>query len=376
MKNTYLQTSYYNFIKESKIDKVLYHGSPYIFENFFPKATFFSTNREFAENYSNQKSMDAAMDSQTNIYTVKVLGDIFDIENEKELDKLYEALPSEIEYTYNNFGFNAKVDKDEFIMNMKGYDIIEPIDGIKDMEIGDTFPDPSYARDTFVIVRKTDKHAIVLNQDNLNREINSKMNEDPRITELVDTFGRRIKGDRYSNTEHYLYFLDSLMRGGNKMGVPSKDEVEEFKKIESEIESSAIDDKLEKKYGKKFVLDSTKIKLDDTWRFYENEIVYESIKKMGYDGYVALENKEKTYCIFDPSKTVEIISYEFPIGHKFESFKDREKYLDFSKEIHKRVNNIDSKTPLSLWLNEFDIYKAFYNNIGVDEFIEDFKKKV
>lgn len=376
MKKTYLHKSYYNFIKESKIDKVLYHGSPYIFENFFPKATFFSENREFAENYSSQKSMDAAMDAQTNIYTVKVLGDIFDIGNEKELKKLYDALPDEIEYSYNNFGFNAKVDKDEFIMNMKGYDIIKPIDGIKDMEVGDTFPDPTYNRDTFVIVEKTDKHAIVLNQDNLNREIHSRINKNPRITELVDKFGRRIKGDKYSNMEHYLYFLNSLMRGGDKMGVPSKDEVEEFKKIESDIEASVINDKLGKKYGKKFVLEPTKIKLDDTWRFYENKTVYESIKKMGYDGYVALENKEKTYCIFNPSKTTKIISYEFPIGHKFENFDDRKKYLEFSKEVHEEINKIDSKDPLSLWLNEFDVYKAFYNNVSVSEFIENFKKKM
>ena len=47
--------------------------------------------------------------------------------------------------------------------------------------------------------------------------------------------------------------------------------------------------------------------IDNTWTYMENDTVFNIIKDMGYDGYVAKEDGHNTYAIFDPTKSVKII---------------------------------------------------------------------
>ena len=177
-------------LNEGKLSKILYHGSPYVFKNFSNKTTFFTDDKTFAVDYSEQKSFEGAMDASAKLYTVEVIGNIFDATNEKELTNIEKILPSEIEYSYNNFGFNAKVPKKEFLLNLTGYDIIEPIDNINDLEIGDTFPDPTYPVEEFIIIKKDEKNVYVILEKRLKQEIFDSLISNKDVKELVINFAK------------------------------------------------------------------------------------------------------------------------------------------------------------------------------------------
>ena len=367
--------SYLSFIKEAVQSKILYHGSPYRFESFIPKTTFFSDDKQFAIDYSEQKSFEGAMDSEPNLYTVEVNGNIFDANNPKELNELSKHLPSKISYTYNNFGFSGEVDKKEFLLNLKGYDIIEPIEDINTLEIGDTFPDPNYPVEDFLVVKKDNEHIYTLDQKNLDREIEKVLSKDKRIKEIVEPFAVSNEGRKYVPEHLYKAYITTFDKGGDWLGKPSKEELERFNNVRTSIKEEVIENRIERKYTKKFVLKPTEIELDDTWRFYENDTVQKAIKKLGYDGYVALESKKKTYAIFDPSKTVEVKSYEFPLGSKFTSLDQRKRYLEFDKKIYDMIKDKENYMKISLHMDRFDIYRAFINNETPEQFLQSFLDK-
>jgi hypothetical protein len=56
---------------EASSNRILYHGSSKIFSEFKPMC-FFSEKPEFAIDYSDQKAMDYADDSDRYLYTVKL----------------------------------------------------------------------------------------------------------------------------------------------------------------------------------------------------------------------------------------------------------------------------------------------------------------
>ena len=47
--------------------------------------------------------------------------------------------------------------------------------------------------------------------------------------------------------------------------------------------------------------------LNSNWNYYENDVVADLIKKLGYDGYIALETKHNTYAVYEPNKTIKIL---------------------------------------------------------------------
>jgi len=371
----YLKTSFKKFINESTTDKILYHGSPYRFESFRPTTTFFTDDRSFAEDYSDQKSFDAEMDSETNIYTVKLLGNIFDASDEKELKELSMTLPESIKFSYNNFGFIAELPREEFLLNMRGYDVIEPLEGINNMEIGDTFPDPMYDREDFMIVKKDNKHAFVINKQRFDRDLESSIGKNKEIRDLILEFAKKQENRDYIPEHLYKAYVETFRSNGDWLGKPSSEEIDKFIILEEQVRREAIESDLKKGYTKKFVLEPTEIELDNTWRYYENQTIKEAIIKLGYDGYVAKESKKNTYCIFRPDKAIEIVKYEFPIGHEFDNYDDIRNMHKFDKEIYEKIKVMKNYNKVSLFINKYDIYRAFKKGLTPDEFLDSFFKK-
>lgn len=373
----HIQTSYYNFINESKVGKVLYHGSPYRFENFTYKTTFFTDDKDFAIQYSEQKSFEGAMDSDANLYTVNFNGDIFDANNEKELKELAELLPEKIKFSYNNFGFTAEEDKDIFLLNMKGYDIVEPIENINELKIGDKFPNPQYDREEYVVVKKNNKHIYAMLDRILEDELMKKLRSDKNIKEIILPFYKENENKPHNFIPDHLLiaYIEMFLNGSSWLGTPPDNLLEEFNIIKNKIEKELIEERINKGYIKKFVLEPTQIELIDTWRFYENDTVSNAIKKLGYDGYIAKENKKNTYAIFDPKKTIEIIKYEFPVDHKFDSYKDFKSFIKYDQSIANQIKDREDFIKISMYINRFDTYKAYKNNVNSEQYVKNLLDK-
>jgi hypothetical protein len=104
--------------------------------------------------------------------------------------------------------------------------------------------------------------------------------------------------------------LDSIIycaQNGTQDNGITKDELKEIDRLFKVGEKALLDLYIKEKRYKKWNLKPVVEKLDDTWRYFENETVSNLIKKLGYDGYVAKEKKYNTYLIFDPNKTITIL---------------------------------------------------------------------
>ena len=354
-------------INEEEKRMILYHGSPYIFQKFKDTTTFFSETEKFAIDYSEQKSLDYALDEEPNIYKVEVLTNLFDINNPNDYKLLASKLPNEVEYVYNNFGFTAKVDKNEILENLKGFDTIEPYKPAVKAKIGDEIPNPEYTVEKYIIVKKDNDFAYGYSKksyqrmiDNLTtRIIDLKGGYTQEYKNISEEFQSKVK-EIYSKdlNKKFVYdndisaaIYDSLNNSNYKMTELSDDSLNEintlYHKAIEDIKSLLPN----MEYLKKFVLKKTKIELSDTWRFYENENVSSLIKKLGFGGYVAKERKVKTYAIFHPNRDVRILEYQFPQGISFNSWEDYQKYKQF-------VKNIIEKKPKEYSLrNNWDLYK-------------------
>ena len=364
-------------INEEEKRMILYHGSPYIFQKFKDTTTFFSETEKFAIDYSEQKSLDYALDEEPNIYKVEVLTNLFDINNPNDYKLLASKLPNEVEYVYNNFGFTAKVDKNEILENLKGFDTIEPYKPAVKAKIGDEIPNPEYTVEKYIIVKKDNDFAYGYSKksyqrmiDNLTtRIIDLKGGYTQEYKNISEEFQSKVK-EIYSKdlNKKFVYdndisaaIYDSLNNSNYKMTELSDDSLNEintlYHKAIEDIKSLLPN----MEYLKKFVLKKTKIELSDTWRFYENENVSSLIKKLGFGGYVAKERKVKTYAIFHPNRDVRILEYQFPQGISFNSWEDYQKYKQF-------VKNIIEKKPKEYSLrNNWDLYKLYKSGISSDE---------
>ena len=303
---------YSEFMKEEHSNgMILYHGSPFNFTKFKNQHTFFTDSIKFARDYSDTKSFDTESDETTKIYTVKLHCDLFDINNEQDYNKLYAKLPDTIKYSYNNFGFEHEEDKEEYVLNLKGFSTLEPLDNIKNLKVGDKFPNPEYERETFVVSKIDDEYVYIYDEDYfdnlLERNILLKSDESKDLYNFLEnviktTLNIRLvdkqevsslyKVFKYNNPNYFYPKLE-----------PSDKDMEVFKSLNSIYENKMMI----KMTFKKLVRKTKLTPLKDTWRFYENGFTDLLIKELGYGGYVALEKGEKTYCVFEPNKSVEII---------------------------------------------------------------------
>lgn len=377
----------YSQLFETKLQKVLYHGSPHVFKEFANRTMFFAETEKFAEDYASQKSQDYAMDSEPNVYEVLVTCDILDINNESDFKKLRDALPDKVEYSYNNFGFSREENKDEILLNMKGFYTNEPLEDIKDVKIGDEIPNPQYKQEKFTVYKIDDDYVYTYDKKdyyyflqnvfptndvnyNIDKELRDKFKP---INDYVRSYIKEIKNGGYiSNNDVKIYSYAFLNKGTNQTwlkgydigDIPKKNQ-REFDKLYKQVEKDIFDFVIERRYPKKFNRKTQINKLIDTWRYYENITVHDTIVNLGYGGYISKEDNVNTYAIFNPKKDTKILSYQFPSGRKFKNWSDWKNYLEFDKYI---AHNLTKEKIYGL--NRWDTYKLYRKKVSKEEAVE------
>lgn len=322
--------TYYELITEKQLtNKILYHGSLYAFENFKNTTTFFSETESFAENYAVEKSQDAELDREPILYKVKFSGNILDVNDPIDYKKLEDALPEKIEFQWNNFGFTTELEKSEIMFRMTGFFRDDPYEPILNCKIGDEIPEPTYPIDKWIVYKIDDDNVYTYSKKEFNyllsdifpaesyiigvkqkvRDLYKPINDYVRDyistvieKKYVSQHDIKLYSFIFFNSESSKRYSDAYDIKIPKKNFKEFDDL--YQKTKSELEKYII----EETYIKKFNRKSEKVKLNDTWRYFENETVHTAIVNLGYDGYLAKEKKILTYAIFKPTETVKILT--------------------------------------------------------------------
>ena len=204
---------YYTFLSEIKSDFILYHGSLSDFKEFKNTTTFFSDEKKFALEYVDQKAIEGGLDDNHILYTCKVRGDIFDINDKADCDKLYANLSDE-NYIYNNFGMKSNsIDRDEFILNLKGFQTIPAFD--LDLNLGDTFPNPTYKPETYKVAEMDDDYIYAYLTNDYSYEHKKLVMKDKDLYNFIKEYVK-LKKDAYHNDSILLSYIEMFKNGGNE----------------------------------------------------------------------------------------------------------------------------------------------------------------
>lgn len=383
-----ISENYKSLNEREKFSKILYHGSPFIFKDFKNTITFFSDVPQFAIDYSDTKSFDAAMDEEPKLYTVQVETELYDPENKQDQQTLFEALPNEVEFAYNNFGFTTKQPKKKIIGWMSGNDVEEPYEPAMKAEVGDTFPDPMYERDTFTVIKRDKDYVYTFPTKRLSwiKEYMVKDLYDANFDrDLVkkwkplQEFAKQVFKEKYPN-EYFsplalLALINSLLGHKSRYDYmnfeTTPEQQKEFQNLHNQIWSDILETIASKEDNlTKWTLKPLPYKMKDTWRYFENPDVINTIISLGYGGYRALESGHNTYAIFNPKKDVKIIEYQIPVGKVFKSWNDFQSYKKYNMEFATLYKEKYDKYPWS-----YDIYLSWSQKKPVTQGVEDLAKE-
>lgn len=354
-------------------DTILYHGSPYLYEKFKQKLTFFSDNINFVKDYAEDKSSAMGLDQTPVIYECSINAKIFDATNPEHLSKLENVLPDTVKCYMTNFCFPHDFSKSDMLELLKGVDTVEPPE-FANANIGDKVPDPSYKQDLFIIVDKDVNYIYTVLDRNMRHALDDATNftYNKKYSDFFTEFKTYVKDlfkrtapKKYIDTDKMCrYFFD--IKEYNVYDSTATDE--EYKKG-VELYDDAVA-KFNIAYAeenkKKWSLKPYKIKLTDTWRYFENDVITDLIRKLGYCGYKALENGHNTYGIFDPFKSVKIISIQYD-GDKYDSISEIKEVTQLCNKIYQ----FDKKAYIPRW----EVYKMWKDGLSIDEMIEKTMKK-
>ena len=351
----------------------LYHGSPYLFSEFKNKITFFSDNINFAYDYASEKSSDNELDQEPIIYTCKLNDRIFDANIEEHLKKLYDVLPEKITCYMSNFCFPTDYTKQDILELLKGDDIVEPVDYISNAKIGDEVSDPYYKVDKLIIVDSDDDYVYTIDKKSFNYYLNG--------AESISYGDNHFGYDYRKHFEEFRNYIKNIYKGRDIYGISNHltgifldkkyhKMYGNFEVTDEQYENGvnlyniAKENMLKEyasKYKKSWNKKPKKIKLDDTWRYYENDSVSNAIEKLGFSGYVAKEKKHNTYAIFNPKDTIKIESIHYEVG-EFKNIEEIRKYNILMNELYKHYNS-------SFGYERYEIYKYFIKGLSLDEII-------
>ena len=379
-------------VNETIYNDLLYHGSPYKFFEFKNTTTFFSETEKFAVEYSETKSLDMALDNEPNLYIVKSKTDFFDITDKKDETSLKNSLPNEVDVTYNNFGFSAKIEIEELILNMKGFYTVEPYEEAVNASVGDIIPSPEYKLDKNYVFKKDDDYLYTYDYNSFQHDIEPRTIFANSYKEVYKPFINYIKEYSKKVNPDKKYFGNSDLLGiyytldGNKYGDQnikvSEEDSEEFNKAFDDLKQSLIDERIANKYIKKFTLKTIVKSAQDSWRYYENKTVHNALVKLGYGGYIAKESGVKTFAIFNPAKDVNIIKFEFPVGTSYNTKEDFLNFQNFDKEVSEYMQKDNFFTSkMSLYYNRYDTYNIWRegkltSKQAYDQIISDIKEQI
>lgn len=327
-----------SLISEVKMNKTLYHGTPYDFKEFKNRTTFFSDVPQFAIDYASTKAQDAALDNDIMLVTVEALGDIFDPHNSKDFARLAERMPDTVEVPHGTWAmFTAPYSKDEMLKRVRGIATEKPLEVMVNAKVGEEITDPSYHLDKLMVVGKDSDYTYTIPKKKFQDYIKSSaMGYDEHFSHytqykdyfepwrraIVDLYNEKMGSkyeypkstfkkfyDTYDYTlKGHSYDLVNPYRRDDKVFTVTPEEQKRIDGMYEQIKNKVAE--LIKKDFKKteWAIRPIEHPIDNTWTYLENNTVFNIIKDMGYDGYVAKEDGHNTYAIFDPTKSVKIIS--------------------------------------------------------------------
>ena len=341
---------HYKLFETHYTDKILYHGGLEgfydeetgknmfnKFKTFAKRTAYFADNPNFAIDYAEMKSMDGGYDADIYLYTCHFTGNLFEYNNKEDIDKLIPLIPEEVDIRHDTYWFlTGKIPKKEFIKNLQGIITIEPIPQFVNAKIGERV---KYDSDTQIIVDRDDKYVYSIKQDTFNSYKNSSSmgyNEhfsnytkykdifEPWRNAIVDAYnrntGRNHSYPKYSTFNRFYHTYEYAKKGYNidYVAYNDRNDKELFTKDEITKIDSLYNDCLKKfeetAYKEldrnKWVINEEERPMGSNWNYYETSIIRQLIIELGYDGYVALEKKHKTYAIYNPHETIEIIKTE------------------------------------------------------------------
>ena len=303
-------------IFEKFTSMILYHGAPFEFKKFKDQITFFSTSARFAEDYAVQKSQENQMDADIHLYKVEFNGDIFNINDEEDFNKLKEVLPDSKIRVHSYFGMGQDLDKDEILLNMKGFYSFKPIEAMKDKNIEEEF---YWNGENYYVLDKTKEKILITPSRHIRYDMENaasaelKYGDENKNRHLFDNWRKYIKdiaekctGKSISdlNARKFWYWNTQMDKKFVHLNL-TDEEIQEGERLYNDAKNKIIE--LNKEHGEWYSLIPCIEELGDTWVYFENETVAQSIKNLGYDGYVAREKEKLTYAIFEPNKTTKII---------------------------------------------------------------------
>jgi hypothetical protein len=341
---------YLKLFEEYTDNKIVYHGSLDYFKKFKKKTCFFCDDPEFAVDYANTKSLDGGLDADAILYKCKFSGKLFNPNNPEDMSKLESILPNETDVSHGQMWFlNGKVDKEELIKNLKGIRTITPVEEIANANIGDVVENPSYRTESLLVLDKDENYVYTIKKNWYDSYIDASSVGHHHafrfLTDYKDIFEpwREALLKCYEETTGYV----KSYGGGHPASLDANDYTnlvntykyakkgckydyfnpksnwdivtytpEQIKKIDdiyakclAKFEAEAKV-KMKEKDCKKWTTKVIEEPMNDilgNFSSFENEVVMNLLKKLGYDGHISIERGKRTYGIYNPVKTVEIL---------------------------------------------------------------------
>lgn len=276
-------------------NKIYYHGSLNKFDH-FKGDVFITENENFAYQYARDKASDFGIDDDVIIYEVSIdKCNIFDIKESNNKTRLFDVLPDNVEYVYNNFGFTTSKPKEEFIENLYGKGTIKKNEQFNDVKVGDIIPyedyDGTYTYHLYYISKI---------EDNLVNAINLAY-----FTGSTAHCYFKFDKSLFYKEKYYNYDIKQISRNRKDFNMLYHSiidtEHELHKDVMESIEEYITNDFGKSKYNRlyKFPIKDITIDLEDNWRFYENKTIRKAISDLGFDGYIAKEKNLNTICVYD-----------------------------------------------------------------------------
>jgi len=296
-------------IFEKMINNItLYHGSFRNFNEFRSGNAFFSEVEKFAIEYAERKASEHEFDDDLFLHTCIFHNiNVFDINDEKDYNLLYNKLPNEIYINGKFFGFGGELEKDLVFKYLKGVVDVDESNYYNNNNIGDVFTTDNNSH-TYYVLDKNDKEIICMDEFRyktiLEKHLNNLKSEYSYLkyikefqTKLVDVINK-------SDLDSMLKF--TAKAEGKLMYISKTYLKDKFTKLYNEYYDKIVEELrlelLDKyKYLKKYKIYIYQTDVDN-WNFYESDMVYDTILSLGYDGIKMVEGNDSTFVLFNPNK--------------------------------------------------------------------------
>jgi len=309
------------------------------FDKFHSRTSYFSDNPMFALEYADRKTSEGGYDADIYLYTCKFSGNLFDYRNEEDFSKLEPLVPDVVEVSHGTFWYTtAKLPKSDVIKALKGISVVKPNEKFVNANIGDKVPNPVYSAEEFIVVDKDEENVYTITERDYNYyKRGSSMGYDEHFSShtkykeifepwrnaIVDAYNKNTGNNypypKYSSFKNFYHTYQYSLNGydidyvGGAKNAEYAFNKEDHKRINGIYDECMLkfDDIAKKELHRtEWNIKVKEVPMESNWNYYETSEIVSIIQKLGYDGYIALEDKHRTYAIYRPDEKIKIIKCE------------------------------------------------------------------